>query len=263
MKTRKIYTGKMYQQFRYLATWLPGTPMELGDIGILRGKEFIKIGNISDHGISFDIEHDNTPTDLDHTSKNAVSISAKLSGSPTPPGSFLAQADAGISVKFSKENAILFKAKNTTTPAIKDQIKLGKEILKLNETGLWNHNWCVITELVHAESCSIIISSSKEGQIDLKASADIQINSLSITDTDLQFANAFSKDLSTTIIAQSGLTPLFKVSKVRRRLLGSPVFKARGIDSMKLITQDYMSKQKDEFYFGQPDFDHELEDLEI
>ena len=43
MKTSKKYTKELNQQFGYLATWLPGTPLALGDIGILRNNEFTKI----------------------------------------------------------------------------------------------------------------------------------------------------------------------------------------------------------------------------
>ena len=259
MRTRKIYTRDLFNQFGYLATWLPGTPLELGDIGILNGREFTKIGNLKDHGLTFEIEEDYTPTDLDYSSKNAVSITTKLSGAPVPAGSTLTEIDAGISIKFSKENAILLKAKDTTTPAIKDQITLGNKILELFKKGEWNHKWAVITELVHATNCSILISSSKEGHIDLKATANIATNAIDITDTSFEFVDSFSKDVSTSLIARKGLTPMFKVSKVRRRFVAPPIFKFKGIDSLDLVTPKHIEKQNDEFYFGEPLYKDYLE----
>ncbi|MFD0861164.1 hypothetical protein ACFQ1M_03005 [Sungkyunkwania multivorans] len=257
MKTRRIYTLEMYRQFRYLATWLPGTPLELGDIGILRGKEFTKIGNLSEHGISFEIEPDDTPADLEFSSKGSVSIITKLSGTATPTGSTLSEADAGISVSFSKENAILFKANKTKTPAIKNQVALGKKVLELYKEGKWNKDWAVITELINAESGSVIISSSKEGKIDLKVNGELGSKQLDIADAELNFGLSFSKDLSTKMIAQRGITPLFKVSKVRSHLLMKPIFKMSGVDAMDLASPEAYKQKELDLYFGEPEFDFE------
>lgn len=255
MKTRRIYTRELYKQFRYLATWLPGTPLALGDIGVLRQKEFTKIGNLSDHGITFDIESDPTPADLDYTSKSSVSIATKLSGSATPEGSSLSEIDAGISVNFSKENSILFQAKNTKTPTIKDQIHLGEEILRLYKNGKWNKDWVVITELVTSESASILISGSKESKIDLKVKGEIGNRQIDIADADLDFELSFSKDMSTKIVAQEGLTPLFKVSKIRSRFILPPVFTERGLKAIDFASPNMVENKKELFYFGEPDFE--------
>jgi len=254
MKTRKIYTREMYKQFRYLAAWLPGTPFSLGDIGILKGKEFTKIGNIEEHGINFEIEFDDTPSDLEYASKGGVSITTKLSGAIASEGSSISNIDAGISANFSQENSILFKANNTRTPSIKNQIKLGEEILELYKKGKWNTDWAVITELVESESASILISSSKEAKIDLKVTGDIGSKQLDIADAELNFQLSFSKDLSTKIIAQEGLTPLFKVSKVRNRFILPPVFRTKSLDSMDFASPEIALQKSELFYFGEPEF---------
>jgi hypothetical protein len=258
MRTSKKYTRELKQQFGYLATWLPGTPISLGDIGVLRNNEFTKISNLSDLGITFEIEPDLAKVDIEHSSKGAVSISTKASGTIAPQGSVLGEIDAGITVAFSKENAILFKANGTTSPNIKDQIKLGKEILKLYKEGKWDKDWAVITEKVDAESATIIISSSKNGKIELKAKGEIGTKNIDIADAELDFELTFSKDLSTKIIAEEALTPLFKASKVKSRLFLPPTFKMNKIHSMDFMTPD-KAKQNEEFtYFDEAEF--ELED---
>ena len=131
MRTSKKYTRELRQQFGYLATWLPGTPLELGDIGILKRNTYTKISNLSNFDIDFSIEKDLTKSDIEYTSKGAVSITTKASGTAATQGSVLGKIDAGITVEFSKENAILFKANGTSSPAIEDQIKLGRQILSL------------------------------------------------------------------------------------------------------------------------------------
>ena len=254
MRTSRKYTRELKRQFSYLATWLPGTPLDLGDIGILKRNIFTKISNLSDLNIQFDIEKDTTKSDIEHSSKGAVSIATKASGTVAPPGSALGNVDAGITVEFSKENAILFKANGTLSNAIKDQIKLGKEILELFRKGEWDKDWVVVTELVEADSATILISSSSKGKIELNAKGEINASNLDIADANLGLELAYSKDVSTKIIAESSLTPLFKAKQVMGRS-SSPTFSQKTIRSIDLITPAKAKSNKDIIFFGDADYE--------
>ena len=260
MKTSKKYTRELKEQFGYLATWLPSTPIALGDIGVLRKNQFTKISNLSDFGIKFDIEPDETKSDIEHSSKGAVSITTKASGTVAPQGSALGEVDAGITVEFTKENAILFKANGTTSPSIKNQIALGNKIIELYKEGKWDKDWAIITEKVDSESATILISSSSNGKIELKAKGEVEAAKLDIADAELGFGLTFSKDLSTKIIAEESLTPLFKASKVKSRLFMPPIFKMNFVDSMDLVTPEKAKSNEELIYFGEADF--ELDDEE-
>ena len=255
MKTSRKYTNELYKQFKYLATWLPGTPMELGDIGVLNGKEYTKLANLADLGIKFDIENDDSKADIEHSSKGSVSLTTKASGTASPEGSSLGEIDAGITVNFSKENAILFKANGTTNPAIQNQIILGDAILKLYKEGKWDKDWVVITELVKATSATILISSSKSGKIELKAKGSAKAGSLDIADVDAGLELSYSKDLATKIIAEKGLTPPFKASKVKTRIFKSPIFKTTETYSVELMSENGKSINHNSNYFGELEFD--------
>ncbi|QAA80333.1 hypothetical protein EI546_00645 [Aequorivita sp. H23M31] len=252
MRTEKSYTRELKQQFGYLATWLPGTPLKLGDIGTLNRNTFTKIANLSDLDIQFDIEADTTKSNIEHSTHGAVSITNKASGTIAPPGSVLGDTDAGITVEFSKENAILFKANGTLSPSIKNQIKLGQDILDLYKNGKWAKDWVVVTELVEADSASILISSSSQSKIELKAKGGITAAKMDIADIDLGLNIAFSKDLSTQIIAESALTPLFRAKAVKGRILRSPVF---GQKSMEIITPASAKNNEDSILFGYAEYD--------
>lgn len=257
MKINKTYTQELKQQFGYLATWLPGTPMDLGDIGVLKDNQFTKISNLSDFNIDFEIEPDTTESDLEHSSKGSVSISTKASGTVAPQGSTLGDIDAGITVQFNKENAILFKANGTTSPSIKNQIVLGQQILELYKQGKWDKDWAVITEKVDAKSATILISGSNGGKIELKAKGEVKAAKLDIADANLGFELTFSKDLSTKIIAEQSLSPLFKASKVKGRLFSSPVFGMKKISPMDIITPEKATTHPDLIYFDDADFELE------
>ncbi len=261
MKVNKKYTKDLKKQFGYLATWLPGTPISLGDIGVFKRNKFTKISNLSDIGITFEIEKDITKSDIEYSSKGGVSVTTKASGVAASQGSILGEVDAGITVEFSKENAILFKANGTTSPSIKDQIKLGDEIIKLFKSGQWNKNWVVVTELVNAESATILISNSSSGKIELKAKSGIKTANLDIADADLAFELKFFKDLSTRIIAQESLTPLFKISKLKGRLFKSPIFRSSNIHEIDLITPEKAMSGDVSIYFGEADLVEDSEDF--
>ncbi len=248
MKVNKKYTQELHSQFGYFATWFPGTPMELGDIGTFKNHIFTKKANLSDLGIQFKQENDNTKSDMKHNSKGAVVLTIKASGSAKLPNSPLTNADADITVEFSKENAVLFKAKGTTTISIKNQIALGKEIEQRYNAGTWEKEWAVITELIKADSATVLISSSSEGKIELKANADVKTAQMDIADANLDLKPSFSKGLQTEIIAKQGLTPLFKVSKIKKAPFQPPKFK---INSRHIDRDTTTTKTETSLEFGE------------
>ena len=260
MKTSRKYTKELKRQFGYLATWLPGTPIELGDIGILRNYQFTKISHLSNFGINFEIVPDETKSDIEHSSSGVVSITTKAAGTIAPQGSALGELEAGIIVEFSKENAIYFKAIGTTSPSIKDQISLGKTIVSLYKEGKWDKEWSVVTEKVDTHNSTILISGSSNGKIELKAKGEIEAAKLDIADAELGFELKFSKDLSTKIIAQESLTPLFKASRLNSRIFAPPVFRLNKIRSIDLMTPDKAKINDEQLFFEEADFDYDDND---
>ena len=245
------YTDEMKKKFGYYATWNPGLPMKLGDIGTFNDNQFNCLSNIDNLGIEFEIRPDETKTTLEHNSKGSVCISTKLAGTIAPQGSVLTNMDAGIIVEFSKEYSTLFKAINTTTPSIKDKIKLGDEILELYKNGKWNKKWVVITELVEAENATILISNDSNGKIELKANSNIDALSLDIADAELKFSTQFSRGLNTNIICAEGLTPLFKVMGMKTRIFLPPIFTSKSVSPFDLVTPETARNEyKDDLYFG-------------
>lgn len=254
MKANRKYIKEMRKQIGYFATWLPGTPMAIGDIGVFKKNVFTKISNLSDKGIQFEIEPDTTESDIEHHSSGNVIITTKAAGKVIPD-STLSEINAGISVDFKRANSILFKANRTTTPSLKDQIKLGQQILALYKKGEWDKDWAVITELVHAQSSSILIATESESKIELEATGNITTGALDIADTNANFEVTYTKGVSTKIIAEKGLTPLFKASKVKSNIFRPPTFGIKSVKAMDLITPAEAMKNENLVYFGEADFD--------
>ncbi len=49
------YTEELHDKFGYLATWLPGTKLKLGDVGILKRDRFEFVTTLNDLGLPFTI----------------------------------------------------------------------------------------------------------------------------------------------------------------------------------------------------------------
>ncbi|HKB45388.1 MAG TPA: hypothetical protein VKC90_13405 [Chitinophagaceae bacterium] len=244
------YTNELSRKFGYKATWLPGMPLRLGDIGILNNYVYTPVTTLEFFQIPFEVREDDTKDDLEYSSNGQITITSKISGTVSPAGSTFTNSDAGLIVEFSSQNSIFFKANQAQVILINNTNKIGEEIIKLYEEGKWNKHWVVITQLVKAESATILLSNSSNAKIELKANANINSSNLDIADAQFNFSSSFLKGLETKIIAQRGLTPLFKVKGLRNRIFLPPSFIDRGMRAFDLVTPETArSKYKDEIYF--------------
>lgn len=244
------YTKELSRKFGYRATWLPGSPLSLGDIGTLDGAIFNRRGNLRDKNINFEIVNDATGDDLEYMSSGGVDISTKLAGKTAPEGSALGTIDAGVIVNFSKEKAIFFKALNTKNSFIKDITKVGDDVVNLFKNGHWEKEYVVITELITAESATILISNSNNGKVELKANANIAATKIDIADAEFDWDTKFSRGMETKIISQAGNTPLFKLQGIKKGLFEKPKFRMRGAVENEDSTATSKQSDHDSVEFG-------------
>ena len=230
---RKRYTDELAKRFGgYYAAWTPGDHLQLGDIGMLEGKSFKRIGNIADLGLTFERRADPTPETLGpYKSSGKVTVDFKAAGAAQLPNSHLAQADAGFSIRFAGEHAVVFIAEGCFQPSIADQLQLGRDIIALFKEGRWNSSWHVITQLVEAASMTVLISSSSNGGVDLKVTADIDaaIGAEDLAKAELGLKVQASRVMETTLLAQKGATPMFRLSRMRKPIFGKPNFKMAAV----------------------------------
>src|SRR3954464_9719382 len=110
MSIADSYTNEIRAQIKKLATWEPGEPRKLGDYGELRGSLFVRVGNIADppFNLRFETNADQTSSPITYSSSGAVSIEAD--GGVSGQVSALAKLTLGLTISFSRENAIYFQA---------------------------------------------------------------------------------------------------------------------------------------------------------
>ena len=222
---RKQYGKELFKEFGYHSTWLPNIRLNIGDIGIVENHQFTKISSLKNMNLAFETEIDPSPTNFDYVSKEGVSIQTKLSGSVQIPNSLLSIDDSGLIVEFLKAYAILFKATGSVSMHLSNKLKLGRDIIKHFEKGLWDINWVIVTEVVKADSSTIIIGNSKQGKIELKANTNV--NQSGLANLQANFTTIHHQNIATQFITETELTPLFKLM---------------GIKGMKPFKQTFASK---------------------
>ncbi len=238
----KQYIKEIKDQLGYSAVWLPTINVRPGDVGMITNYEYRPVTNLSALGIPFEIEKGNVQAECDYSSRNAVSVSIKAAGQIPSPGSALLQGDAGINVKFAKNNAVLFRLSRCSSTVIKNQNRLKEQVLDRNRSHKWDKKWVVVIEAVTAAMATIITSHGDNAQIDLKVQGNIGQAELGLISLDAGFQILQESDIAMKIIASKNLSPLFKTSTVRKPFL-------------LFGDEDFMGPPENEVEFGTVDYE--------
>lgn len=241
----KFYLKHISDKAGYRANWEPNKPLELGMIGRLDNGIFDVVSSLEQQGLTPKILKDLTPGELDYTSNDTVDVGIKLAGQAPVAGSALTQAEAGFVLDFHGENGVVFQVKDTLTHQIINMAELEGEIVSRFNQDTWPKDWVIITQLVEAVTATIVISNSSNNKLELKAAANVGTPALKLTDASLGLSVAREKGSSLKVLAQQGLTPLYRVMGIRHPLFGKTHVGARGAETKEA--------QKEEFSYQ--DFD--------
>lgn len=225
------YTSELHQQFGYRATWLPAERLEVGMIGRLNADGSLQpTSSLSSRGIAAQTAPGPGTADYSYTSKTGITISFKTSGQAPAVGSVLGQADAGCTVAFSKDSGIVFAAKSCVITSITDLYQVGQAAIDAYVGGTWQNDEVLVTDVVTAETASILVSQTRGAKIELKASGTIEgAGALSLASVDAGFQAAFDSGLAFTALASPNLTVLYKVAGIRKHLISPPTFQVQSV----------------------------------
>jgi hypothetical protein len=219
------YTSELRERFGYSATWLPMVSVRLGDVGRLEGYVYEPLGSLGDYGVQFRRRKGTSMGTVDYVSGEGVQVSSRSHADVAALDP--AAMGGALSVKFSRQGAVLFRAEGCQSEVIDGQNALETEIVGLHERGAWPDGLVVVTEVVHASWATILISGGSDATIELRGTADLV--GLAAAGSSLEVIR--SQDIATQIIARGGLTPLFRAKGIRkRRLVGKAAFRRRGDD---------------------------------
>ncbi len=246
-------------------------PFKLGQIiTFSRRHGFTPIGNIGDNYFGIEnykpkIIRGKSVADIDFGTETGVNIQAKLEGNAALTGSKLTKADAGFRITFENEASYLLLTKNTTVDIIENTAELGSKITNLYKAGSWNRNWMVITQIVNAQTTTLLIAQKSGAFYEIKASGKINGFKDELVNGNTNFSLAASNGMYTSIIGQKGpFYPLFKLRGIRIRRLrpvGTEFLTIDSIDPMSAFTINKLKQTNPEFDidFEESTFNDEIE----
>ena len=214
----KLCVNEMYDRFAYLATWLPNSKLKLGDVGIQDGGSFKRMTSLKKLGVPFNVRVGKTPMDFSYTSQSGISVKTKLAGE-LAAGTTLPLGKAGLVVEFSKEGAFLFQAVGCLVDEFEDRATVGKTIIKLHAKKGWDPAWSVVDTLVKVNRATILVSNSHDAKLELTANSPVAIAHLANAEVGLA-VNSQQGDI-VRFLAAKGLTPMFRLSRLKKSLLAS------------------------------------------
>jgi hypothetical protein len=232
MSDSKFYLDHIHASASgYRATWHPGIKLNIGDIIKLDKHGVCNVfSNLKAEGITPTIRSSHATSNKEYNYGSGLEITKKLSGSIPKAGSVLAKGDAGFNIQFKSGKNLIFKISGYTEEMIDNLGILKSAILQKYKSGTWDKDLLVVTHLTTADSATIIISEQGNCAIDIKAAAQVNAGPFEITNASLglQFVN--TKNTSTNILAEKGITPLYKAMGIVSNWYGKKDLDTRDID---------------------------------
>jgi hypothetical protein len=127
------------------------------------------------------------------------------------PGIPILLVNAALDIRFSGMNSIFFNACGCSVASISDKDKVFSKLLDQYYKGQWKKENKLITDVINADSTTVIISSASNAAISLEAeNSDIKV--IDITQASMGLKASSERNIGLSILTKGGLTPLIKLS---------------------------------------------------
>ena len=157
---RKKYGQEIWKNVRSYAVWLPGSPLELGDYGVLRENCFERIGSIHELSPGFQPQVSDSKLDSLRFSSDGVSeLKAKAGGKL-----------AKITYQMATNSAVVFQAKALVTQSL---LNLPELSAHLSECEHWENSWQVVTGVTRASRFNAFIGGRAGTQFSVTSDPDV------------------------------------------------------------------------------------------
>jgi hypothetical protein len=145
-------------------------------------------------------------------------VAAAGAGASLPGG---VGADATLSLSFERSAGFALAYEAAMRSRVEDPVDVRRRILEAAKGGWWQENWIVVTEVIAAESATVVVATEKDSELDLHANASIPaaIAGVGIADSKLGWTASSWKGSGYSSVCKPG-TPLYHCIKVRKGIFG-------------------------------------------
>jgi len=211
----KLYQKEMHENFGFFATWLPGDPIELGDVGVFEGGRFRRLSSLRELNIDVGVARGKSTQDTQYTSREGTRITAGGGAE------ILAIGKAEITIEFSREGAFVFQGSALRQDRLDNVAAVGARVLEEYARGAWRKEWMFVEALHIAKAATIIVSEDSSSSITLAADVKAPIPTTALADPRLALSVKATRGRILHVIAGKGLRPLYSCLRVTDPLFGS------------------------------------------
>jgi hypothetical protein len=216
MAVDEMYAEQIRSQTGKFAAWLPNAEVAIGDYGTVKGPLFEKLARLDD--VQGTPAPGKATYDFDIHADRQINVDAN------------ATADAGVTsgnalleVKFHREAAVSFSAPDGVITRVGDLLALGRRLIDLTEQ--WKRKYYVVIEVVTVPKATILVSQNAGAEMKFEVGAKTPISPQVMANLDVGTSLRMSKGVSTKIVGEGPLTPLFRLAYLKSRLFDEPEIK--------------------------------------
>jgi hypothetical protein len=215
MSLRKTYISSIKQELGYLPTWLPDVPVAVGDVLRTSGGSLERYRTLEDLNIPFRVDLGPSKSPRNFVTHGAVEVRTKVAGRALE-GCGLGKAEAGLSIRFGREDAIYMQLADCQVQRIGGLATVSDLFVAAAEIDPLLDECMVVTEIGLCDRSTIFASKSSESSIDVSVSGLALAGGNPLLDLKAELTFKNERDLGLYIPGGSGLSPIFKASKLRR-----------------------------------------------
>jgi len=160
----------------WAANWWPGTPVALGQRGVMRNGQLQYQGHVSDYGVSFDLDPTPGPESGNWDFASSREASWSFGADASVPGwHWLGSAKAGVQAHFGSEEALLFSAVQSRIERVANVDRLKSD---LRTTALQQGmplGQSVVVERQIARNAVLLVSAGSAAEFRATADADVTV----------------------------------------------------------------------------------------
>lgn len=220
--------NELGEKFGRRPVWLPGTPMHLGDIGILRTRGWEKVSDLQSVGINFLREPVGAKTAYSYSSSRGVEVTVRSGVDADAPMKGVAKGNAALGIKFSRAAAFVLMADDAEVERIASLEVVDRAVLAAFQSNAWRPEWIYISEVVMGAPSLTVISATADGEAVVDLAGGLRPGATELGRVGAKVGFGYKKDLAASFVTADKSAVMWRGHYVRNPLLGGPTIKERG-----------------------------------
>lgn len=222
------YWDELSGRFSRRPVWLPGTPMGLGDIGVLRKSGWEKVADLESIGIKFSREPVGTETAYSYSSAGGAEITVRAGIDADGPAIGVVKGNASLGIKFHRPAAFVLMAEDVEVERIRNLQDVDRAVLDAYHGNSWKKNWIYISEIATGEPALTVISATADGEAIVDLGGTLQAGATELGRVHARVGFGYKKDLAASFVTPHRSAVMWRGHYIRDLLVGKAVIKVRG-----------------------------------